>query len=203
MENPSNNDDNNSTRRSISEKIQDYVLEHLLTVMWSFSLLIGGFIFWLYFFQIEYLPDLNFQEIILFLAAAALLGLVYVCGFFILLLSPTIIYSLFLWEGIVQNEDKGSKQINDWLKNDIARKFMFFSLTCILGIVFIYHQADKLRELVKVFGIVFGISIVIVIVQLLWIFFQEKFSFSKKISQMSWKENIISWFFLFLLQLCW
>ncbi len=56
---------------SIKEKISKYVFSNLLSVLWTISLLAGGIIFWLYFSEIQYFPDLAFDESVLFLIIAA------------------------------------------------------------------------------------------------------------------------------------
>ena len=112
MENPSNNNDNKSTQRSISEKIQDYVLEHLLTVMWSFSLLIGGFVFWRYFFHIGYFPDLTGNESILLLPLAALTGVLFLLFLICWLMIPSVLRWAFLkFDDDFSGEDKKKRGV--------------------------------------------------------------------------------------------
>ena len=79
------------------EKIQQYIFKNLLSVLWTASLLVGGFIFWLYFFQIQYFPDLDFDESILFLVVAAITGIFFLLFFAFLFMSPYFFRGLMLW----------------------------------------------------------------------------------------------------------
>jgi len=120
MENPSNNDDNNSTRRSISEKIQDYLLKNPWLVIWNGSLLVGGLIFWIYFFQIQYFPDLTGNESILLLPLAAMTGMLFIVLLSFIIMSP----SLFRW--IIVSPENLRKDLNTNDKKDDYELFWYF-----------------------------------------------------------------------------
>ncbi len=77
MANPNNSDDkkNMDTQPSVTEQIRKYIMENLLSVIWSVSLLVGGLIFWVYFFQIQYFPDLSFDESVLLFPLATITGI--------------------------------------------------------------------------------------------------------------------------------
>jgi hypothetical protein len=64
-----------NAKPSVSEEIRKYFMSNLLSVIWSASLLVGGLIFWMYFFQIQYFPDLSFAESGLLLPLAAITGI--------------------------------------------------------------------------------------------------------------------------------
>ncbi len=153
MENSQNDDGMKSTgsQSSISEKIQDYILEHLLTVMWSFSLLIGGFIFWRYFFHIDYFPDLNFQEVALLLVATALLGFVYAFVADFILLLPAIMYCLFSWDGVASddkknNQKKNSADVDKYFGRD-RRSLSFFAGIFLIEWILFLFIFDMWKEL--------------------------------------------------------
>jgi len=93
MANPNNSDDkkNMDTQPSVTEQIREYIMSNLLSVIWSASLLVGGLIFWLYFFQIQYFPDLSFGESGLLLPLAAITGV-----FFLLLMAFMFMLPYFI-----------------------------------------------------------------------------------------------------------
>lgn len=100
MKSSVNSKENKNNSISIPEKVLEYILSNLLSVPWNVSLLVGGIIFWLYFFQIQYFPDLNFDESILFLPVAA------ITGFLFLLLMASIFMTpyFFRWLMLLADE---------------------------------------------------------------------------------------------------
>jgi hypothetical protein len=97
MANPNYDDDkkNMDTQPSVTEQIREYIMENLLSVIWSASLLVGGLIFWLYFFQIQYFPDLTFDESVLLLLLATFTGI------FFLLLMATLLMTPYFFRWIM------------------------------------------------------------------------------------------------------
>ena len=85
MNHSDNNDRPERDIQSIQEKTRNYILSNLLSVLSVTSLLVGGIIFWLYFFNIQYLPDLNFNDSILFLFVAAITGIYFLLSLGIIL----------------------------------------------------------------------------------------------------------------------
>ena len=75
MNNSDNNDRLERDMQSIQEKTSTYIFSNLLSVLSATSLLVGSIIFLLYFFDIQYFPDLNFNDSILFLFVAAITGI--------------------------------------------------------------------------------------------------------------------------------
>ncbi len=61
--------------QSIQEKTSTYILSNLLSVLSVTSLLVDSIIFLLYFFDIQYFPNLNFNDSVLFLFVAAITGI--------------------------------------------------------------------------------------------------------------------------------
>ena len=205
MENPSNNNDNKSTRRSISEKIQDYVLEHLLTVMWSFSLLIGGFIFWRYFFHIGYFPDLNFQEVVLLLVGAALWGFIYVFVLDVLLLLPAVCYCIFSWTNAVSDNERINRKNNSTGEDKnfklIERSVPFFASIFLFEFILLLSLAHEYKDLTILIIVIFIIMIIVMGSRC----YKEPCSFFMKIihwiqHNWSWiKHNwsyVLQWFFV-------
>ena len=88
MNNLDNNDRPERNLQSIQEKICNYILSNLLSVLSATSLLVGGFIFWLYFFNIQYFPNLSFNESVLFLLVAAITGIITLLFLAFLFMTP-------------------------------------------------------------------------------------------------------------------
>ena len=116
MNNSDNNDRPERDLQSIQEKTLNYILSNLLPVLSVTSLLVGGFIFWIYFFGIQYFPDLNLSESVLFLLVAAITGVVIIIVPAILIILPYILLSLVLKQQnhteVSSNKD-GEKESND------------------------------------------------------------------------------------------
>ncbi len=109
MNNSDNNDRPERDLQSFQEKTLNYIVSNLLPVLSVTSLLVGGFIFWLYYFNIRYFPDLNFNESVLFLLVAAITGVVIIVVLAILIIFPYILHSLVLKQqnhtGLSSDED--------------------------------------------------------------------------------------------------
>ncbi len=88
MENSGNN---NSNEFDALKCARDYILENPWLVLWNMSLLVGGVIIWIYFFQIRYFPDLKWDEVALLLPLAAITGV-----FFLLLMTTMFMVPYYL-----------------------------------------------------------------------------------------------------------
>jgi hypothetical protein len=112
-------------------------MENLLSVIWSASLLVGGLIFWLYFFQIQYFPDLSFDESVLLLLLAAFTGI-----FFLLLMAAMfMIPYLFRWMMLkAYDSDSDGKDRHNWGPGEIS--WYFFSIYLAIVALFIKFLGD-------------------------------------------------------------
>ena len=104
------------------ERIQQYIFKNLLSVLWTASLLVGGFIFWLYFSRIQYFPDLDFDESVLYLVVAAITG---IFSLFIAILLMTPFFSRW-W--MLLEQQKISPPSEKEKASDNERIWYFFSL---------------------------------------------------------------------------
>jgi hypothetical protein len=136
MANPNYDDDkkNMDTQPSVTEQIREYIMENLLSVMWSASLLVGGLIFWSYFFQIQYFPDLSFAEAGLLLPVAAITGFIYLLVLVPIFMLPYV----FRWIMLKQIELELDVKDRKIEKNAVVWHFLsiLFLLLCIIYFVF-------------------------------------------------------------------
>jgi hypothetical protein len=70
------------------ERIENYIYEHLGTVLWSTVLLFGGSFFVLYYVHIEYMPVIDFSASIMLLAATAITGGLVILLFMMIAIVP-------------------------------------------------------------------------------------------------------------------
>lgn len=125
------------------ENIQQYTFKNLLSVLWTASLLVGGIIFWLYFHNIQYFPDLDFDESVLFLLVAAITGgyilvittLVFMSPYFFrwLMLLEQLKPSLLILPSTPSDKEKAS---------DNERIWYFFSLFFVFYAYIIYFDLE-------------------------------------------------------------
>lgn len=137
MTSTNNSKENTGDSFSIFEKIQTYFLENLLSVLWTASLLVGGFIFWLYFSGIQYFPDLDFDESVLFLVVAAITGIFSLFFTAILLMSPYF----FRWLCLLEQQ-KISPPSEKEKASDNERFWYFFSLFLVFFAFIVYFDLE-------------------------------------------------------------
>jgi len=118
---------------SILEEIRKYILSNLFLSLWNLSLLIGGVIFWMYFFHIQYFPDLRLDESVL------LLLLVAITGFFLLFVMASIfmIPYFFRWLMLLADKQKEKKNVGELIWYFVSIFLAF------LAIVLFYLEDDK------------------------------------------------------------
>ena len=73
---------------SIKEEITKYVFNNIIATLSFVSLVFGGFVFFIYYFNVRYLPDLNILDSVTLLIFASFTGL-------LLLLSTIFMLILF------------------------------------------------------------------------------------------------------------
>ncbi len=125
-----------NAKPSVSEDIRKYIMSNLLSVIWSASLLVGGLIFWFYFFQIQYFPDLSFAESGLLLPLAAITGI-----FFLLLMAVMLIFP-YLCRLIMlkaYDSDFDGKGRQNWERVELV----WYFLSLFLSIIAIFLNFSK------------------------------------------------------------
>jgi hypothetical protein len=124
-----------NAKPSVSEEIRKYIMSNLLSVIWNASLLVGGLIFWIYFFQIQYFPDLSFAEAGLLLPVAAITGF-----FYLFFLTPIFMLPcLFRWLMLKQIESEPDRKDEQEGKRAVREFLMyFFSIFVLLLLIISY-----------------------------------------------------------------
>ncbi|HAV6133557.1 TPA: hypothetical protein JI295_08910 [Acinetobacter baumannii] len=83
-------------------KIQDYILNNLITTIWSILLSIGGIVMIFYYTSIEYLPLFDIQSFLIVVVSIAFLFLTITSSIIFLNIIPSLSwYELFLKESKV------------------------------------------------------------------------------------------------------
>jgi hypothetical protein len=139
------------------EKVQQYIFKNILSILWTASLLVGGFIFWLYFFQIQYFPDLDFDESVLFLVVAAITGIFFLLFFSFLFMSPYFFRGLMLWA-----QQKPSPPSEKEKTSDIELTWYFGSILLLYLAFFLYFYLGEYHWLLYI-GIPCSIVLVIIL----------------------------------------
>jgi len=111
-----------------------------LSVLWTISLLAGGIIFWLYFFEIQYFPDLAFDESVLFLIIAAITGIIWLLFTAFLIMSPYFFRWWLFWD-----LNWPSTQ-NDEEKPDNEIYWYFGTIVLVFCDVFLYFYLEPRLE---------------------------------------------------------
>ncbi len=139
MNNSDNNDRLERDMQSIQEKTSTYIFSNLLSVLSATSLLVGSIIFLLYFFDIQYFPDLNFNDSILFLFVAAITG-IYILLYLAILFMSQYFFRWYLplkqqnHIDLINDEENLSDKENF---SDNERIWYFFSM-CVFWLAFVF-----------------------------------------------------------------
>ncbi|MFW6767266.1 hypothetical protein ACODTQ_12510, partial [Acinetobacter pittii] len=117
-------------------KIQDYILNNLITTIWSILLSIGGIVMIFYYTSIEYLPLFDIQSFLIVVVSIAFLFLTITSSIIFLNIIPSLSwYELFLKESKVnrileKNNDISLKKIFIWysLPSSILTSLILISI---------------------------------------------------------------------------
>lgn len=117
-------------------KIQDYILNNLITTIWSILLSIGGIVMIFYYTSIEYLPLFDIQSFLIVVVSIAFLFLTITSSIIFLNIIPSLSwYELFLKESKVnrileENNDISLKKIFIWysLPSSILTSLILISI---------------------------------------------------------------------------
>jgi hypothetical protein len=117
-------------------KIQDYILNNLITTIWSILLSIGGIVMIFYYTSIEYLPLFDIQSFLIVVVSIAFLFLTITSSIIFLNIVPSLSwYELFLKESKVnrileKNNDISLKKIFIWysLPSSILTSLILISI---------------------------------------------------------------------------
>ncbi len=150
MNNSDNNDRPERDLQSIQEKICNYILSNPLSVLSATSLLVGGIIFWLYFSDIQYFPDLDFNKSVLFLLVAAITGVTTILILTFLIMSPYIIR----WWIPLEQQNHSALSSDEEKFSDRERIWYFLSIFIVYFVFFLHFF---LKSYVKTAWITYGI----------------------------------------------
>lgn len=121
----------------IKEKLIDYISANIIKTLSFLFLLFGGLIFFIYYIDIRYLPDLNLANIGTILSFASITGIILIISIVLMLVFPA-----FCWDrAIYQNEIIR----NIW--TDKARKtivIIVFPVFVIYSSIFLYLKKDNI-----------------------------------------------------------
>lgn len=114
--------------------------------VWSFATFFGGLLFVLYYYHIEYMPELDMGNLPVLLFAAALAGIFIIFAFSIIFVLPSIVWRLWVdgtGEQRYKRLDFSARQKEDW-KN----LFYFFvsPFLPVMGALIIYVYMRKVQN---------------------------------------------------------
>lgn len=101
----------------IKEKIINYVSNNIIATLSFIFLLLGGFIFYIYYLSIQYLPDINLVSSVTLLTFVSFTGLLLLFSTILMLIIPGI-----LWHSVIQ---QSFSKIAAWSDNHISRATWF------------------------------------------------------------------------------
>jgi hypothetical protein len=153
MENSGNNK-NNSNEFDALKGARDYILENPWLVLWNLSLLMGGVIIWIYFFQIRYFPDLKWDEVALLLPLAAITGVFFLLLMTTMFMAPYLLLATFLKAHDLDTQRKETKSSSENGELDPQKKetktfstlgliWYFFSLFLLEMAFFLFLSKDE------------------------------------------------------------
>jgi hypothetical protein len=154
------------------EKIREYIFKNLLSVLWTVSLLVGGIIFWLYFYDIRYFPDLDFDESVLFLLVAA------ITGGYILVITAFVFMSPYMIRGVLKVSPPSDKEMAS--DNELGWYFASIFLVYLAFLLYFYLEYKY-----KISCLSFGIPGLIILVIILGHF--------RVYSSYDWIEQKLLW----------
>ena len=173
MKSSGNSKENTDSPFNVLEKIRQYIFENLLSVLWTVSLLVGGIIFWLYFYDIQYFPDLDFDESVLLLLVAA------ITGGYILVITALVFMSPYIIRGVLKATPPSNKEMAS--DNELGWYFASFFLVYLAFLLYFYLEYKY-----KISCLSFGIPSLIVLVIILG-------HFRVYSSLYDWIERILQW----------
>ncbi|MFN3733243.1 hypothetical protein [Comamonas testosteroni] len=127
--------DNQARGESVSSKLRDYALENPAKTLSMCVLTFGGILMLIYFFRIEFLPDINLESATTLLYAVAVLGL-----FIVLMLAAYLIMPALVAKAIWHDYQQQGSLTDGWALG-LSGGAAFLSVIATMGLA-IWDKAD-------------------------------------------------------------